>query len=77
MDRFWEFLKGPVGSVLRVFAGLVLGSFTYYVTEGGHLHDLTWTNWEAWFSAAVVAVFPVAIAWLNPADPRFGLNKEG
>lgn len=61
------FLAGPVGSWLRVFLGTALTVW---------LADLTTDKWAANISAyalaGVVAVLPLVIAFLNPADVRFG-----
>lgn len=64
-----KFLVSPVGSWLRVFASGVLGAWLLDLTGAA---TIEWNNWQAWVIAGLVAALPVAIAWLNSADPRFG-----
>ena len=62
------FLAGPVGSWLRVFVATALTAFLADLAEGsGWVFD-----WTAYLLAAVVALLPIVIAYLNTADPRFG-----
>lgn len=69
MDTFYRFLASPVGSALRVFVGTVLGFAVAHIQQGGTISvSDVWT----WVGAAVAVAFPVVVAWLNPADPRFG-----
>lgn len=71
-----EFLSGPVGSALRVFLGVVLGSLVTWLTNGGTLSGLTWADLESWLGAAIASGVPILIAALNPQDPRFGLKAR-
>ena len=76
MDKFWEFLKNPVGSWLRVFISVVLGLWLADLISSGSLHfDLS--EWQAWTAAGLIAVLPVIIAWVNPKDERFGRSDSG
>jgi len=66
-----KFLAGPVGSWLRVAVTVILSMWLADLLEGN-----TWVlDWSAYALGAVVAVLPVVIAWLNPADTRFGKGK--
>lgn len=65
----WTFLKDPVGSWLRVFAATIIAAALADLTEG----DVDLLNhWQTYLVAGVAAVLPVIVAWINPADPRFG-----
>lgn len=68
---FEKFLAGPVGSWLRVFAATALGAYLIDLEDPNMTHD-----WKAYVTAGVVAVLPVIIAFLNPADPRFGRGSD-
>ena len=61
------FLAGPVGSWLRVFVAAAIG--LYLVDLQDSEITLSVTDYA---TAGAVAVLPIIIAWLNPADPRFG-----
>lgn len=65
----WEFLKDPVGSWLRVFVATILAAALADLTAGDA--DLL-NHWQTYLIAGAVAVLPVLVAWINPADPRFG-----
>ena len=67
MDRLGAFLAGPVGSWLRVFAAGAIGLFLVDLQDPEMTLGLT-----EYATAGAVAVLPIIIAWLNPADPRFG-----
>lgn len=69
---FKEFLTTPLGSVLRVTVGLVLGYLVIALTEGQLVTEITLDQLVTWISAALAVSIPVAIAWINPADGRFG-----
>lgn len=67
-----EFLATPVGSFVRVFVGFVVAA-AIAVAQTGDVHSLGSIDWwEATLAGAIGALVPVVIAWLNPADPRFG-----
>jgi len=69
MNALGTFLAGPIGSVLRVFAGAVLVTFLADL-QGAVTVDFT--RWQTYLVAGLAAAVPVAIAWVNPADTRFG-----
>jgi len=75
MDKVWSFLAGPVGSWLRVFVAVVLGLWLADLASVGTIH-FDAAEWGTWLAAGLVAVLPVIIAWVNPNDPRFGINKD-
>lgn len=64
------FLAGPVGSWLRVFLGTALTVWLADLTTKGWSAD-----WQAYALAGVVAILPPVIAFLNPADTRFGVKS--
>lgn len=67
-----KFLAGPIGSALRVAVAFVLGELVAYLANGGTFRGLSWAAVELWIGAAVAVGLPIAIAALNPADPRYG-----
>lgn len=68
MNSFDTWLAtSPTASFLKIALSGVLGAVASYVATS-EVHPLV-----VLISAAVV---PVAINWLNKADPRYGLNKS-
>jgi ABC-type maltose transport system permease subunit len=65
-----EFFAGPVGSWIRVWLATALTVFLADLATDGVAVD-----WKGYAIAGVVAVLPTIIAYLNPADPRFGTTK--
>lgn len=72
MTGFGKFLTGPIGSLLRVFVALVLGSYVTYLLNGGTFDGISYGDIQSWVGAALVVVLPVVIAAFNPQDSRFG-----
>lgn len=71
LARFESFLASAPGSWLRVFVFTVGALWVADIRNVGYFHvDLS--EWGPWLWAGVASVFPVAVAWLNPKDPRFG-----
>ena len=66
-----QFLATPLGSAVRVFAGLVLGYFVLDLQNDGGV-SVTLDDLGTWVAAALAVALPIVIAWVNPADPRFG-----
>lgn len=69
MNALGTFLAGPLGSVLRVFGSALLVAFLADL-QGAVTVDFA--NWQTYVVAGLASALPVAIAYLNPADPRFG-----
>lgn len=66
-EKLGVFLATPVGSWVRVF---IFAALTLYLTDLAA--DGVAVDWEGYVIAGVLAVGPVFLAWLNPADPRWG-----
>jgi hypothetical protein len=62
----------PYGSWIRVFFSIILAQA---VAEWTKLGTFSFGNWKAWAVAAVVALAPVIIRYLNPADTAYGIGK--
>lgn len=76
-DKAWAWLaRSPIGAAARVASGLVLGSFVTYLLNGGSLTEVSWADAQAWVGAAVAIAAPPVIAWLNPADARWGRGSS-
>lgn len=65
-----EFFASPVGSWLRVFLATALTVYGADLADDGIAVD-----WRGYVVAGVLAILPVVIAYLNPADTRFGRTK--
>lgn len=61
------FFAGPVGSWLRVFLATALTVYGADLADDGIAVD-----WRGYLVAGVLAIVPIVIAYLNPADGRFG-----
>jgi len=61
-----KFLASPVGGWLRVWAATALTALLVDLKSESVL------DWTGYAIAGVVAALPLAIAYLNPADTRFG-----
>lgn len=70
-----KFLTTAPGSALRVFLGAVLGGVVLFLRNGNSITNIDLDAWNAIITAAVVVAVPLLIAWVNPADTRFG-KKE-
>lgn len=68
---FGEFLTTPIGSALRVFAGVVLGYFVLDLKADGTI-SVSVGDVMTWVAAGLVVAVPLVIAFVNPADTRFG-----
>jgi hypothetical protein len=64
-----EFFAGPVGSWIRVWLATALTVFLADLTMKQDIDPI------AYAIAGLVAILPPIIAYLNPADPRFGNTK--
>lgn len=67
-----KFLATAPGSALRVFLGVLLGSLTAWLLNGNTFDGLSIAEVQTWVGLAVATALPILIAWVNPADPRFG-----
>lgn len=59
----------PVASWARAFLAVMLSAAVADWTTDG---VISLENWQTWVTAGAVAVVPVVIRWLNPADAAFG-----
>lgn len=69
MKQIQQFLATPEGGMVRIFVGLVLG---YLVVALQNRDSISLSLLSTWAGAALVVVIPLAIAYINPADSRFG-----
>lgn len=67
-----KFLATAPGSALRVFLSALLGSLSAWLLNGNTFDALSLATAQAWVGLAVATALPILIAWVNPADPRFG-----
>ena len=66
---FGKFLAGPWGSFLRVSAAAAL---TAWLLDLNGAVTVDFGAWQVYVVAGLVSALPVLIAYLNPADARFG-----
>mgnify|MGYP001251266819 CR=1 FL=1 len=71
-----KFLTTPLGSALRVFLGACLGGFVLYLSNGNSLTDINFDTVNAILTAAAIVAVPLVIAFVNPADPRWGRGSS-
>ena len=71
MSSFGKFLATPVGSALRIVAGVVLGYLVLDLSNDGTV-SVSWDEVQTWVAAGLVVGIPILIAAVNPQDPRFG-----
>jgi hypothetical protein len=64
--QIW-FAQSPIAAFLRVFASGILGWIII------NANDL---NLHPALVISLVSALPILIAWLNPADERFGKGKQ-
>lgn len=67
-----NFLNTAVGGWLKVFLATILSLVLVNMSNG---QDIFSMDWKQIVSGAVAALIPVLINWLNPNDPRYGVNK--
>ena len=68
-----NFLNSIAGSWLKVFAVAIMVKF---LDMGADVFALNAESLKHLLQAGIVAVVPVVINFLNPNDPRYGLNKN-
>jgi len=72
-----EFLaNSPVGSWVKVVLAALFGSLLVFLTNDNTLTDVTFSDVNVWGSAAIAAVLPAVINFVNPADTRYGRGSE-
>ena len=59
----------PLGSALKTFIAIVLGTMIADWISGGAVNL---NHWQAWLIAGAASSVPPIIDWLNPQDNRFG-----
>lgn len=74
MAGFQKFLTTPLGSMLRIVVGIVLGYLVLDLTADGTI-SVGMDEVTSWVAAGLVVGIPVLIAAINPADARFGKGK--
>jgi len=66
-----KFLTTPVGSMCRIVIGVALGYLVLDLSNDGTI-SVSWDEGVSWLAAGLVVGVPVLIAYVNPADTRFG-----
>ena len=66
------FAKSPLGSVVKVFAGAVLGAFYLYLQNGSSFTDIDLDAVVGFVTAGLIVAVPLLINVVNPADTRYG-----
>jgi predicted ABC-type sugar transport system permease subunit len=66
-----KFLTTPIGSMGRIVVGVVLGYLVLDLSNDGTI-SVSWDELMTWVAAGLVVGVPVLIAFVNPADTRFG-----
>jgi hypothetical protein len=64
----------PWGTVLKVFAGTVLGAFYLWLQNGNSWQNLDIDALVGFVGAAIIVVVPLVINIVNPADTRYGIK---
>ena len=62
-----------VKSWLVVFVATLL---TLFLADGADVFAVDMSDAKAWLTAAVAAVVPLILNWLNPKDERYGLKED-
>jgi ABC-type amino acid transport system permease subunit len=70
-----KFLTTPIGSALRIVVGVVLGYLVLDLSKDGTI-SVGWDEVTSWVAAGLVVGVPILIAWINPADSRFGRSPS-
>lgn len=61
--------NSPLGSWAKSFVAFLLAAAVADWTTAG---VISLANWQTWVIGGLAATIPPVLAWLNPADPRFG-----
>ena len=59
----------PLGSWLKSFVAFILAAAVADWQTGG---AISLVNWQTWVIGGLAATIPPVLAWLNPADTRYG-----
>ena len=63
----------PLGSAAKTFVAVLIGlAVAAWSSDGA----ITFDAWQTWIIAALVSAIPPVIAWLNPADARWGIGSD-
>ena len=62
-----------VKSWVVVFVATIL---TLFLADGADIFAVDMSDLKAWVSAAVAAVVPLVLNFLNPKDTRYGLKED-
>lgn len=63
----------PLGSWAKSFVAFLLAAAVGDWATGG---QISLANWQTWVISGLAATIPPVIAWLNPADTRYGKGAE-
>lgn len=74
----WNWLNSPgagsaVFSWIKVFAATVL---TLFLADGADIFAVSVDDARLWLAAAVAAVLPLVVNYINPRDNRYGSAEE-
>ena len=75
-ESLGKFLATPVGSMVRILVGVVLGYLVLDLSNDGTI-SVSWDEVQTWIAAGLVVAVPVLIAAVNPQDSRFGSGSGG
>jgi hypothetical protein len=70
-----KFLATPLGGAVRIAIGVVLGYVVLDLQTDGTI-SISFDELVTWVAAALVVSIPLLIAYVNPADTRFGRGSE-
>ena len=62
-----------VKSWIVVFVATLL---TLFLADGADVFAVDATDAKAWLAAALAAVVPLVLNWLNPKDTRYGRKED-
>ena len=62
-----------VKSWVVVFVATIL---TLFLADGADVFAVDMSDLKAWVAAAVAAVVPLVLNWLNPKDTRYGIKED-
>ena len=73
----WNWLNGTdAGRMVRSWLNIFVATMiTLFITDGADLFAVDSTDLKAWLAAALVAVLPLVVNYLNPRDTRYGIKE--